>query len=161
MNDKSKSFTVEEAKKKLEYFCAYQDRSHKEVKKKLDELRMIPEAQDLIVLHLIQEGFLNEERFAKSLVRGKFYYKKWGKRKIIQALKKHDIHSKLMEKALQEIDDEDYRQTILKLIIQKKKEYKEKNSYKLKQKVFRYLVQKGYAFEEFTDLYSSLENDSI
>ena len=160
MNYPSKTFTVEEAKKKLEHYCAYRDRSHKEVKNKLNELRMIPEAQDLIILHLIQEGFLNEERFAKSFVRGKFNYKKWGKRKIVQALKRQDIQPRLIEKALEEIKEEDYQTTIEKLIRQKRKDYKEKNSYKLKQKIFQYLLQKGYAYEDFADVYSLLEKET-
>jgi regulatory protein len=159
MKYKSTTFTVEEAKKKLEYYCAYQDRSHMEVERKLDEMRMIPEAKDLIMLHLIQEGFLNEERFARSFARGKFYHKKWGKRKIIQALKQHKIHPKLIDKSLEEIDRRDYIKTIEKLILQKQKDYKEQNPYKLKQKIFQYLLQKGYSFEEFADLYSSVSNE--
>jgi len=160
MQKKNNSFTVEEAKKKLEYFCAYQERSHIEVEKKIYEMRMIPEAKDLIMLHLIKEGFLNEERFAKAYVRGKFYYKKWGKRKIISGLKSHKVHKNLINIALKEIKLEDYRQSILKLIAQKKRDYKESNSYKLKQKVFQYLLQKGYAFEDFEALYSLTENEN-
>ena len=159
MQKKSKSFTIEEAKKKLEYFCAYQERSHIEVEKKIYEMRMIPEAKDLIMLHLIQEGFLNEERFAKAYARGKFYNKKWGKRKIINGLKLHKVHDNLINIALREIPPEDYRQSILKLIARKKRDYKEQNAYKLKQKVFQYLLQKGYAFEDFSDLYSLAENE--
>ena len=159
MQKKSKSFTVEEAKKKLEYFCAYQERSHIEVEKKIYEMRMIPEAKDLIMLHLIQEGFLNEERFAKAYARGKFYNKKWGKRKIINGLKLHKVHDNLINIALREIQPEDYRQSILKLIARKKRDYKEQNPYILKQKVFQYLLQKGYAFEDFQDLYSLAENE--
>jgi len=154
MENKYQTYSLDEARKKLEYYCAYQDRSHYEVEKKLKEMRMIPEARDVIMLHLIQEGFLNEERFAKSLVRGKFYYKNWGKRKIIQALKSHRIHDKLISTALEEIEPDDYKKTILKLIAQKKKDYsKEANPYKLKQKIFQFLLQKGYSFEEFNDLY--------
>ncbi len=158
MQKKTQTYTLEEARKKLEYFCAYQDRSHAEVEKKLKEMRMIPEARDVIMLHLLQENFLNEERFAKSLARGKFYYKNWGKRKIIQALKSHNIHTNLIEIALQEINKKDYQNTILKLINQKKKDYaKEKNPYKLKQKIYQYLLQKGYSFEDFISVYDTIK----
>ncbi len=74
-----KSYTVEEATRALEHFCAYQERCHKEVKKKLTDLRMIPEAQDQITLHLLQHNFLNEERFSKAFARGKFKVEKMGK----------------------------------------------------------------------------------
>ena len=74
---KIKTYSLDEAQKKLEFYCAYQERSHKEVVTKLKDMRMIPDAIDVIVVHLIQNNFLNEERFAKAFVRGKFRIKKW------------------------------------------------------------------------------------
>ena len=152
---KRKVYTLEEARKKLEYFCAYQDRSHWEVYKKLKEMQMIPEAIDQILLHLIQENFLNEERFVRSFVRGKFYQKKWGKNKIKQGLYKHKIHPDLITKAFSEIKNEDYNQTIEDLIEKKKNDYKVSRPYQLKQKISKYLLQKGYAYDEFAEI---LEN---
>jgi len=73
-----KTFTVDEAKKKLEHYCAYQERCHQEVQQKLKSMNMIPEASDVIIVHLLQHNFLNEERFAKTFVRGKFNIKKMG-----------------------------------------------------------------------------------
>jgi len=146
-----KTYTVDEAKRKLEHYCAYQDRSHYQVEKKLREMRMIPEAIDDIVLHLMKENFLNEERFARSYVRGKFRMKQWGKQKIIQGLKQQYIHQNLIHKALEEIDSQEYRTTIKTLIAKKKREYQSKSSYELHQKISRYLYQKGYRFDEFSD----------
>ena len=74
-----KSYTIEEALAKLQKYCAYQDRCHKEVEQKLKQMRMIPEAIERIIVDLIQDNHLNEERFAKAYVRGKFNIKKWGK----------------------------------------------------------------------------------
>ena len=74
-----KTYTVEEARSRLEHYCAYQERCHKEVQQKLRDMKMIPEAVDLIVLHLLQHNFLNETRFAQAFARGKFNHKKWGK----------------------------------------------------------------------------------
>jgi len=85
----TKTYTVEEAKRHLERYCAYQDRSHFEVLKKLREMQMIPMVIDAIVLHLIEHNFLNEARFAKSFVRGKFNIKKYGRIKITQGLKQN------------------------------------------------------------------------
>ena len=71
-----KSYTVDQATKALEHFCAYQERCHKEVEQKLYDLKMIPEAKEKIIIHLLQHNFLNEERFAKAFARGKFSIKK-------------------------------------------------------------------------------------
>ncbi|MBO6881940.1 MAG: RecX family transcriptional regulator, partial [Winogradskyella sp.] len=73
-----KYYSVQEATAKMEHYCAYQERCHKEVVDKLKSMKMIPEAIDQIVGHLIQENYLNEERFAKAFARGKFQIKKWG-----------------------------------------------------------------------------------
>lgn len=88
MRPDQKSYTVTEALQKLMHFCAYRDRSQREVENKLDEMRMIPVAKEKIIISLMQENFLNEERFARSFVRGKFRIKKWGRIKIKQELKK-------------------------------------------------------------------------
>ena len=100
----SKTYTVDEAQKKLEHYCAYQERCHKEVRKKLWEMKMIPEASDHIMVHLIQHNYLNEERFAKAFVRGKFRIKKWGKNRLVRELKLRDISKYTMDVALKEID---------------------------------------------------------
>jgi len=144
--------SIDEVKRKMEHYCAYQERSHYQVEKKLREMGMIPEAIDHIVLHLLQDNFLNEERFAHSYVRGKFYYKDWGKQKIIQGLKQHRIHNKLIEKALNEIKFDDYQKTIKKLITKKSKNFSQPLNFKDKQKVARYLLQKGYAYSDFSGI---------
>jgi regulatory protein len=72
---KNKSFTVDEIKRKLENYCVYQDRCHKEVEQKMREYNLIPEVKEMILLSLLKDNFLNEERFAKSFARGKFRIK--------------------------------------------------------------------------------------
>ncbi len=79
--------TVDEALTNLENYCVYRERCHKEVEQKLNELRMIPEAKEKIILHLIEHDFLNEERYAKAFARGKFRIKKWGRQRIFRELK--------------------------------------------------------------------------
>ena len=75
MKQKKSTYTLEEAKRSLEKYCVYQDRCHKDIERKLMDMRMIPEARELILLHLMQHDFLNEERFARSFARGKFKIK--------------------------------------------------------------------------------------
>src|SRR5690606_31482904 len=110
-----KTYTLEEATQRLKRYCVYRERCHKEVESKLKELRMIPEAQAKIIGVLLQEGFLNEERFAKSFARGKFKIKKWGKFRIVRELKNRDISTYNINSALREIDDEEYRQVLTEI----------------------------------------------
>ena len=145
--------SLDEAIRKMEHYCAYQERSHYQVENKLRQMGMIPKTVDYILLHLIKEGFLNEERFARAYVRGKFYQNKWGKIKIIHGLKHHKIHPKLIEKALTEIDPLDYQQTLKALITKKQKEWTDKSIPLKKQKIIQYLSQKGYSF---SDIYNNL-----
>ena len=79
---KQAAYSLDEAQKKIEHYCAYQERCHQEVVQKLRQMKMIPQAIDVIIGKLIQENYLNETRFAQSFARGKFRIKKWGKDKI-------------------------------------------------------------------------------
>lgn len=125
-------------------FCAYRDRSHKEVEEKLRELRMIPVACEQIIIKLMQEDFLNEERFARSFVRGKFRIKKWGRIKIKQELKAREISTPLIKMAFTEIDEEDYLSTLNEVAKKKYLLIKEKDPYKKQQKLVNYLLSRGY-----------------
>ena len=82
-----KSYTFDEIKLKLVNYCVYQDRCHAEVEQKMREFVLIPEAKEEIILYLLKENYLNEERFTRSYIRGKFYIKSWGKNKIKMHLK--------------------------------------------------------------------------
>lgn len=153
-NTGSQSFTVNEIRDKLAKYCAYQDRCHWEVENKMAEFNLIPEANDEIMIYLIQNDFLNEERFARSFVRGKFNQKNWGRIKIRSELKKRKIPSKLIDSALLEIDEEDYLKTLENLFEKKKNNLKsERESFKKKAKIRNYLLQKGFESEIIADLF--------
>lgn len=139
-----KSYTVDEAQKKLENYCAYQERCHKEVRAKLRNMNMIPEAIDTIMVHLIEHNFLNEERFAKAFVSGKFRIKKWGKNRIIRELKFREISKYSIDAALKEIDLDDYYNTLDELTKKRIAQVKETNRYKKKKKVADYLLYRGW-----------------
>ena len=125
-------------------FCAYRDRSQKEVEDKLIEMRMIPEACEQIVIKLMQDDFLNEERFARSFVRGKFRIKKWGRLKIKMELKKKEISSPIIALALTEIEENEYLQTLNKLAEKKLLLLKEKDPFKKRKKLYDFLSSKGF-----------------
>ena len=139
-----KSYTVDEATKVLEHFCAYQERCHKEVEQKLYDLKMIPEAKEKIILHLLQHNFLNEERFAKAFVRGKFSIKKWGRIKIVNQLRFKNISPYNIKAGLNEINEDDYVATLQKIALKKIPLLKEANTYKKKNKLAVFLISKGY-----------------
>ncbi|WP_324719805.1 regulatory protein RecX [Salinimicrobium sp. HB62] len=145
MNKESgKSYTVKEATLKLMQYCAYRDRSQKEVEDRLVEMRMIPAAREEIIIKLMQENFLNEERFARSFVRGKFRIKKWGRLKIKQELKLREISSPIIKLAMTEIKENDYRSTLYALAEKKLALLTEGDKYKLRKKLSDHLLRKGY-----------------
>jgi regulatory protein len=142
-----KSFTVDEIKRKIEQFCVYQDRCHKEVEQKMRDYELIPEAREMILLSLMQNNFLNEERFAKSFARGKFRIKSWGKQRIIRELKFRDISTYNIKTALKEIDENEYLETIYRVTEKRSNSISETNSYKKKQKLIAFLMRKGFENE--------------
>lgn len=139
-----KTYTVDEARKKLESYCAYQERCHKDVVQKLQSMHMIPEAVDSIVVHLLQHNFLNEERFAKAYAGGKFRIKKWGRNRIIAELKQRDISKTIIDAALKTINDADYLETFHALADKKVAGIKESNVLKKKKKLTGYLLYRGW-----------------
>ncbi|ESU19890.1 RecX-type transcriptional regulator [Flavobacterium cauense R2A-7] len=154
--DPIKSFTVDEAKRKLEYYCSYQERCHYEVVEKLRGMNMIPQVVDTIVVHLIENNFLNEERFAQSFARGKHNIKKWGKVRIVNELKFRNISKYNIEKALKEIPQEIYLNTFHETAQKHWDSIKETNLQKKKKKFCDYLLRKGFEshliFEKLNDL---------
>lgn len=160
MSEKSthKTYTLQEATERLMQFCAYRDRSHKEVEQKLKEMRMIPEAREQIIIQLMQEGFLNEERFARSFVRGKFRIKKWGRIKIKQELKLREISEPIIRLALTEIEEEQYYKTLEELLEKKQRLVTESDPYKRKRKIADFLLRKGYESHLVFDLINSPED---
>ncbi|WP_437396385.1 regulatory protein RecX [Flagellimonas lutimaris] len=139
-----KFYSIDEATKKMEHYCAYQERCHKEVSEKLKHMNMIPEAIDQILGHLIQENFLNEERFAKAFARGKFNIKKWGVNRIVRELKFREISPYNIKSALAEITNEDYLKTFDELARKRLSQIKETNSFKKKKKLADYLLYRGW-----------------
>ena len=141
---KKKSFTVDEIKRKLEQYCVYQDRCHKELEQKMRDYELIPEAKEMILLSLMQDNFLNEERFAKSFARGKFRIKSWGKQRITRELKFRDISAYNIKTALKEIDEQAYLNTIYSITEKRSTSISETNNYKKKKKLIDFLMRKGF-----------------
>lgn len=155
-----KTYTVEEAKIRMERYCAYQERCHKEVVSKLREMRMIPDAIDVIVHHLLQKNFLNETRYAQAFARGKFKNKKWGKVRIINELKQREISHFNIQIALKEIPDNNYYITFEELAEKRMKQLaSEKDIQKKRKKLADYLFYRGWESEMIYDKINELSKE--
>jgi regulatory protein len=144
MKEPTKSYTVKEAFQALCKYCVYQDRCHQEVEQKLIKMNMIPDARAQIISDLIQHDFLNEERFAMNYALGKFNQKGWGKIRIRQELKRRNISDYLLNKALNQIEDKTYLNTLNELAQKKFNQLGKDTSWKSKTKLKNYLIYKGY-----------------
>ena len=134
------------SKLKIASYCAYQERCQQEVRTKLYSYELYRDEVEELIAWLITENYINEERFATTFAGGKFRIKKWGKFKISQALKQKDISEYCIKKAMQEIDFQDYLETIQALASKKLKEYslRVSNEYQLKDKTAKHIISKGF-----------------
>ncbi|RZJ35984.1 MAG: RecX family transcriptional regulator [Flavobacterium sp.] len=149
--------SLTEATKKLEHYCAYQERCHKEVIAKLRDMKVDPDASDSIIVHLINHNFLNEERFACSFARGKHRIKKWGRNRIVNELRARDISTYNITTALKEISPEEYEQTFHELAEKHWESLGGRNSM-LKRKTFcDFLLRKGFETDIIYEKAKSLE----
>ena len=142
---------------KMQSWCAYQERCQQDARNKLFELGLWPEAVENIIVKLIEDNFLNEERFATTFARGKFTIKKWGRIKIKQELKQKRVGDYCLKKAMQQIDETEYMATLTKLIDSKRNLIKEKNPIKLKYKLMNYVLSKGYEKDLVFDILNNME----
>lgn len=152
MDGRKKIYDKKSAKLKIEQYCAYQERSQQEVRDKLYDMGLHKEDVENIISELIDNNFLNEERFATTFARGKFRIKHWGRIKIKQHLKLKKVSDYCIKKALNLIEPNEYEKTIIQLIEKKNRELKESDAYIKKQKVIRYVVSRGFE----TDIVMSL-----
>ncbi len=144
MEKRKQKLTPQQALQKIYHYCAYQERSHKEVRNKLYEYGLWGSEVEDLLTRLITEDFLNEERFAKSYAGGKFRVKKWGRRKIERELESHGLTSRCISIGMNEIDDQDYKNVLTTLIEKKWAVTEEDNLFKKKDKVARYAIMKGF-----------------
>lgn len=129
---------------KAEHYCAYQERAQQEIRDKLYEWGLWSDDVEGIISELIETNFLNEERFTQAYVSGKFRIKQWGKVKIKQGLKLKRIPDKMIQRALNGIDADDYLTAILTAAQKKAPLIQEKDAFKRKHKLVSYLMAKGF-----------------
>ena len=139
-----KFLTKEQALQKLRHYCAYQERSQHEVVQKLWELGVRKADHDELVATMIEEDYLNEERFAVQFAGGKFRMKEWGRKKIFYGLKEKGVSNYNITKALASINEDDYQKTLYKLAEKKYELLSDEDALSRKRKTTDYLIQKGY-----------------
>jgi regulatory protein len=137
--------TPKQALPKLMKFCAYQERTHQEAREKLYELGVYDDDAEEVIVRLIEDNFLNEERFAKAFAGGKFRMVHWGKQKILYALKQKGLSDYCIKKGMEEIGEEEYIQSLQKILQKKLTSLaSETNPLIIKQKLAQYAISKGY-----------------
>lgn len=139
-----KRISRDEALAKLQQYCAYQDRCHQEVRGKLLDLGVYGDDLENVMAELIADGFLNEERFARSYARGKFRLKQWGRLRIVRELKLRDISDYCRRRALEEIDDEEYLDTLRELVEKKAAGLDGEEPFVKRNKVAQHVIRRGF-----------------
>lgn len=140
-----KNIGIEKGLQKIKHYCSYQERSHQEVKDKLYSFGLYKYEVEQLLSTLIEENYLNEERYAIAFAGGKFRVKNWGRVKIKHELKHNGVSAYCISTALKSIDEKEYLKTLRKLFEAKKKTlHSEKNIFIKKSKITTYLLQKGF-----------------
>ena len=129
---------------KMQNYCSYQERSFFDVKNKLISWNVQEKIMDKIISKLVDQDYLNEERYAKAFTGGKFRINKWGKNKIINELHKKQIPDIYIQIGINEIDDNEYFNTLKEIISKKDANLKIANQEKRMQKLANYAISKGY-----------------
>jgi regulatory protein len=150
--------SVEEVLQKMENFCAYQERCHVEVKNKLYTFGLSSHEIDIVIVKLIENNFLNEERFSSLFCISKFHQKKWGKIRITNELKIRKISTFLINKALKEIPTDEYYETFQTLSDRLWETITERNAIKKRKKFCDYLLRKGWESDWIYSKVKELEN---
>lgn len=143
---------------KMRKYCAYQDRCHREVRTKLLAIKVFGEELEEVMAALIQENFLNEERYARSFVRGKFRMNHWGRNKIKRALQAKGVSTYCIDKGMEEIDEHAYRDQLETLLSKYGRRQATKlTGFKWRNRLFNYALGKGYEPEVIREVSSRLE----
>jgi len=144
---KTKPVDSELVLQKIRYFCSYQERCIRDVEGKLKDWTVQKKIIPSIIKTLQEEGYLNEERFAKIYAGGKFRVNKWGRERIGFELRLKGISDEYIKKGLEEIGEEDYRQILKEILEKKQKELLPENGFTVREKIINFAHGKGYEFE--------------
>ena len=140
----NKDLTTKQIESKLQYYCSYQDRCHKEVIEKLKTFNIKSNESNEIISNLIKDNYLNESRFSENFVRGKFKIKNWGKVRIVRELKQRNISRYNINLGLKEIDSQEYQNKLDEIFKNKLSSLDNLNKTIKKKKIISYLLYRGW-----------------
>ncbi|MPQ45511.1 RecX family transcriptional regulator [Marinifilum sp. N1E240] len=154
-----KTVSASEALSKVQFICSRMEKCCSDIRKKLKDWNLPRDEQDEIIQSLIEDKFINEERFTTFYVRDKFRFNKWGKVKISYHLKQKQIPERLIDEALKQINENDYRENLQELLHAKLKGLKDDDPYQLKSKLFRFAQGRGFESQISLKLIDQLLSD--
>jgi regulatory protein len=142
-----KEITEQEAYLQLAALCAQAEHCQQEMRDKLKRWGIDESTQDLIIQRLINERYIDDERYARAFVKDKIRYNKWGRRKVEQGLWQKRIDPDIQQRVLDEIDENEYLNVLRPLLRQKQKTIKAQNDYERHQKLMRFAIGRGFTFD--------------
>lgn len=142
-----KEVTEQGAYLQLAQLCARSEHCQHELTEKMRRWQMNDETQARVMQRLVSERFVDDERYARAFVHDKVRYNKWGRRKVEQALWQKHIGEDIRQRALDEVDDEEYLTVLRPLLQQKRKSTKAQSDYELNQKLVRFALSRGFTFD--------------
>lgn len=145
-----KEITEKEALSKMESYCSLAEHCTSEVREKLRKWELPDEIISNILQQLEKDNFINEERFCKSYIHDKFRINKWGKVKIAQGLRYKGVPSAMAWEHLNEIDHDEYLETLQMIMNTKRRSIRAKNEYEFNGKLIKFALGRGFAMEDIT-----------
>ena len=142
-----KAITEQEAYLQLAALCAQAEHCQQEMRDKMRRWELDETAQNRIVARLVEERYIDDERYARAFVKDKIRYNKWGRRKVQQALWLKHIDSEIQQRVLDEIDEKEYLDVLRPLLKQKRKSIRAMSDYELRQKLVRFALGRGFGFD--------------
>ena len=142
-----KEKTEQDAYLQLAALCAQAEHCQQEMRDKLKRWGVDADAQDRIVARLVEERYIDDERYARAFVKDKIRYNKWGRRKVQQGLWQKHIDADIQERVLDDVDDSEYLAVLRPLLKQKVKSVKASNDYERTQKLVRFALSRGFTFD--------------
>lgn len=152
MLQKMKELTEKQLTDKAERYCIQAERCSSEVRKKLELWGALEDVTEQILEHLVRERYVDEERFAVAFARDKMRYNRWGRVKIRHALREKEVSGEQIREGLARLDEEEYRDILLKTLRDKWPQVKGRNDYECRQKLIRFALGRGFEMQEVTAL---------
>lgn len=142
-----KQLTEQEALFRLTALCSQAEHCSYEMTEKMHKWQISDEAQARIMQHLVEERYIDDERFCRYFVKDKIRYNKWGRRKVEQALWAKHIDSDISKAILDEVDDEEYINILRPMIKSRRKQMKDMSEYEANARLMRWAIGRGFTFD--------------